>query len=173
MDRAQTGADTAQSWHARCSLTGMTSKYRLLALILMFAGCSSASKQQQNKPIQISSNSPTILNARAEPGTISLNSDMQPMSPARVVADVKDFNTRVVDVRLKFDDVPLEVPMENIGGTTWRAEITPQELQMLAVSGRTVKYKTTIIAKDANGIVSNSSEPLFVAVKAPNIAHYG
>ena len=117
---------------------------------------------------QLSANGPTVINARAEPGVIVLNSDMQPMSPAQVIADVKDFKSRVTDVRLKFLDVPLEVPMENIGGTAWRAELTPQELQMLAVSGKTVKYRArSWLPRTPAEISLQATEPLFVAVKAP------
>lgn len=149
----------------------LNSKISFLFLVCVMAGCSSA--QQGPVPIQLSANGPTVINARPEPGVIVLNSDMQPMNPAQVIADVKDFKSRVTDVRLKFLDVPLEVPMENIGGTAWRAELTPQELQMLAVSGKTVKYRAIVVAKNANGDKSPAMEPLFVAVKAPQRATYG
>jgi hypothetical protein len=144
-------------------------------VICTMAGCSSAPSQQtqKNEPIELSANSPTVLNARIEPDIVVLNSEMQPTTPAQIVADVKDFKNRVTDVRLKFADVPLEIPMENIGGTTWRAQLTPQELQMLAVSGKTVKYKTMIVAKSSAGDVSDSGDPVLVAVKAPLKATYG
>lgn len=129
--------------------------------------CSSAPK---NKPVQISSTAPTVVNARAEPGTVVLNGELQPVDPARVLADIKDFNSKVVDAHLKFADVPMEIPMENIGGTTWKAELTPQELQMLAVSGKTINYHAQIIARDAHGEVSEAA-PVNIAVKAPDYAH--
>ena len=114
------------------------------------------------------------MNARAEPRVVILNSDMAPMTPAQVFADVKDFNSRVVDVRLKFNDVPIEIPMERIGTTTnWKAQLTPEQLQMLAISGDTVKYKATITAKDLDGNSTKTDQPLFVTVKAPSIARYG
>ena len=60
--------------------------------------------------------------------------------------------------------------MENIGGTMWRAELTPQELQMLAVSGKTVKYNANVVAKNADGEMSKAL-PVTVAVKAPDYTH--
>lgn len=136
---------------------------------LSFSSCSSAPKHEQEN-VQLSANGPTVVNARAEPGTILLNGDLQPITPSKVLAEVKDFKSPVVETHLKFADVPLDVPMENIGGTTWKAELTPPELQMLAVSGKTVNYSANIVAQNAQGAVSDS-KPLTLTVKTPDLQH--
>jgi hypothetical protein len=144
--------------------------YALGISALIISGCSTGSQ----KPVQISSNGPTIVNARTEPGVVILNRDLQPNQPAEVLADIKDFKYNIVDVRLKFRDVPLEVPLENIGGTTWKAQLSPQELQMLAVSGKTIKYQADIIAQNSTGDTGKTQDPLTIAVRAPDLsAHYG
>jgi hypothetical protein len=144
-----------------CVVTGFT----------LFTGCSSASKNHESpgKAIELSSEGPTVLNARSEPQVITLNRDLQPNRPGEVIADVKDLKSPVTDVKVQFKDLPLEVPMERVGGSTWRAELTPQQIQMLAVSGKTVKYKATVIAKDDQGVTAQSHETIEVAVQAPDL----
>lgn len=138
--------------------------------IVLYPGCSTG----QQQAIELSQNGPTVLNARAEPGVVVLNRDLLPNRPAEVLADVKDFKSNILDVRLKFEDVPMEVPMQNIGGTTWRAELTPQQLQQLAISGKTVKYAATVVARNTKGETTTGSEPIYVAVRTPDLAaQYG
>jgi hypothetical protein len=150
----------------------MRRNYSLLLLTLFLASCSSS--PQNPNTVELYKNAPTVLNARSEPSVVIMNSDMEPVTPTQVFADVKDFSSPVVDVRLKFNDVPIEVPMQRVGTTSvWKTELTPQQLQMLAISGDTVKYKATVIAKDMNGNSTQTAQPLFVTVKAPQIARYG
>ncbi|HUP58126.1 MAG TPA: hypothetical protein VM598_11780 [Bdellovibrionota bacterium] len=119
---------------------------------------------------QLSSQGPTILNARVSPSPIELNTQLQPTQQVEILADVKDFNANINDVRLRFVNVPLEVPMKNVGGTTWRATLSPKQLQMLAVSGKTMEYQANVIAKNEAGEVAVGSDPLMVAVNTPDLA---
>lgn len=119
---------------------------------------------------EVAAAGPTVMNVRTEPSTVELNRDLQPLQPAEVLADVKDFRSNITEVKLQFTHVPLEIPMENIGGTTWRTQLTPRQLQMLAVSGRTIKYEATIMAKNAEGQVASSKTPVEVSIKSPDLA---
>jgi hypothetical protein len=78
----------------------------------------------------------------------------------------------VTDVQLQFVNAPLVVPMQKIGGTTWRAELTPDQLRKLAVNGKTMKYRATVVAHDSSGLVV-SSKPLELAIAAPSATDVG
>jgi hypothetical protein len=142
-----------------------------VTLAFTLGGCASSPKNSASKPTEISADHPSIVNARAEPEVVTLNRDLQPNQEAEVLADVKDFKANVVSVTLKFRDIPLEVPLENIGGTTWRAALSPQELQSLAVSGRTVRYKADIIARDDRGEIARSPDAINIEIQAPDLGH--
>jgi hypothetical protein len=60
--------------------------------------------------------------------------------------------------------------MQKVGGTTWRAELSQRQLQMMAVSGKTIKYDATVIAKNDKGQTTESSSPITLAIKAPEVA---
>ncbi len=138
--------------------------------LLFSSGCSSGTQ----RPVELASNGPTVVNARSEPGTVVLNRDLQPVQPAEVLADVKDFKYNIIDVRLKFRNLPLEIPLENVGGTTWKTELSPQELQQLAVSGKTMKYQADIVAKNSSGDQAKTQDPINITIQAPDLsAHYG
>lgn len=117
----------------------------------------------------IASTGPTIMNARTTPTTIQLNQNLQPTEKPTVTADVKDFNNRVSDVKLKFIHVPVEVPMQNLGGTTWRATLTPEQLQLLAVSGRTVRYEANVVASNDKGQTAITQTPITIQIRAPEL----
>lgn len=138
----------------------------LVVLGLQAVGCSSA--QQSSK--EIVGVGPTILNARAEPDKTELGKGLRATKTTRVFADVKDFSSRLVDVRLNFVQVPLSIPMKNIEGTTWVAELTPAQLEDLAVSGKTMTYEAQIFAKDEGGHISNTKSPVEIKIQAPQIA---
>lgn len=134
------------------------------------SGCSTLGIGGGKSTPELAASGPTVLNARAEPGTVELNRDLQPTKDAQVVADVKDFRNTIDSVKLRFKEAPIELSMENIGGTTWRGTLTPQQLQLLAVSGKTVSYTAEVIAHNDAGQVATSSEPLKVAVKTPDLS---
>ncbi|HLD98990.1 MAG TPA: hypothetical protein VJB59_01960 [Bdellovibrionota bacterium] len=139
-----------------------------LALVSL-AGCSGmGSKSESGK--ELSASGPTIMNARTVPSTIELNKSLQPAQSPEILADVKDFSSTVSDVRVRFIHVPLEIPMTNIGGTTWRATLTPQQLRQLAVSGQTMQYDVNVIARNQKGQSITSQEPISLAVKTPELA---
>jgi len=141
------------------------------ALLLTASGCSSGPfAKNENPGERLSSTGPNVLNARAEPDTVKLNEKLQSNQPAEVLADVKDYRSPVKEVRLQFVSVPLEVPMHRIAGTTWRGVISPMQLQMLAVSGKTARYEANVIAVSEDGQSSMSKEPVKIAVKAPDLA---
>jgi len=141
--------------------------------IFVASGCSSMPGQTESGK-ELAAQGPTILNVRAEPSsTIELNRSLKPLQSAEILADVKDFRSKVQNVQLKFLHVPIQVPMENIGGTTWRAQLTPEQLRMLAVSGKTIKYDANIVATNEQGQAASSSSPITIGVKAPELAQTG
>jgi len=153
----------------------MKTKSQILKMVLFSAGtaliassCSSMSSSESGD--KITATGPTIMNARTTPTTVELNRDLQPLQKAEVMADVKDFNSKVTDVRLKFKNIPIQIPMQHIQGTTWRAQITQRQLQMLAVSGKTIKYDASIIARDERGMTGESASNISVAIKAPDLS---
>lgn len=133
-------------------------------------GCSSMIGSSGPSDKEISSRGPTVLYVRAQPGTIELNRNLQPTQSAEVLADVKDFRDKVTEVKLRFVNVPLEIPMKNVGGTTWRAELTAAQLKKLAVSGETIRYETEVVAKNSKGQIAVSDKPAVVAIKAPELS---
>ena len=106
---------------------------------------------------------------RYELTTPKLDRSLQPTQQAEVIAEVKDFTSNVTEVRLRFVRVPMEIRMQNIGGTTWRAQLTPKQLQTLAVGGQTMTYEANVIARNREGLIGVSKEPVEVAVSAPDL----
>jgi hypothetical protein len=127
--------------------------YVAFGLVTAFTvgACSTMQSGPSDKDMASASTGPAVVYTRVEPSTVELNRDFQPSKPAEVLADVKDFNSKVKDVKLQFENVPLEIPMENIGGSTWRAQLTPRQLEMLAVNGKTTSYKAHVVARDEDG----------------------
>jgi hypothetical protein len=117
--------------------------------------------------ISAASEGPAVISARTEPSTIELNRDHQPLRPSVVRADVKDFTAPIQEVVLRFEGVPLEIPMENVGGTIWRAELTQRQLEMLAVTGQTIRYQAHVIARNSQGKLGRTPVPVDVAIKSP------
>ena len=141
-------------------------------LILQATACSSMPWHQESAK-NIAPTGPTVLNAHADPGTFELNNQLQPIQNNQVLADVKDFNSKVVEVKLNFTQIPLSVPMKNIGGTTWAAQLSPDQLKSLAVSGKTMKYEGTVVAKDEAGKSATSKGTVAIWVDTPEIKQSG
>jgi len=133
----------------------------------VMTACSTTPGQTSGE--QISRSGPSVVDARAINGTIELNKSFQTSRPAEIVANVKDFSSKIKDVRLRFLHAPLEVPMKYQGGTTWRAELSKEQLKLLAVSGQTMRYDANVIATNANGQVAMSREPVEISIKAPEV----
>lgn len=113
------------------------------------------------------------MNPRVEPGTVELNTQLMPQQPARITADVKDFRATVQEVRLKFVDVPITIPMEQATGTTWSAQIPQSQLRQLAVAGKTVKYEAQIIARNDKGQVATGKDTVEIKIKTPKLTPTG
>lgn len=141
----------------------------LIALSLTSAACSGLGKKGKSGE-ELAATGPTVVTARANPETIELNKNFQTMNPAEIVAEVKDFSSKVTEVRVRFVRVPMEVQMQNIGGSTWRAQLTPQQLRTLAVGGETMTYEANIVARNEEGLVAISRQPVDIVVKAPDLA---
>ena len=122
---------------------------------------------------QIAASGPTVLNAHTEPGTFELNKQLKASETNKVVADVKSFKARVAEVKLNFIEAPLSLPMKNVGGTTWVAVLSADQLKALAVSGRTMKYKARVEAKDETGKSATSKDLVEILIKTPEITKSG
>lgn len=138
-------------------------------LFLIVSGCSSGPLSSSKSGEELSSVGPTVIDAKAEPQTIQLDRNLRPIQQSEIIADVKDFTSPITDVRVRFVRVPLEVKMQHISGTAWRAELTPEQLKTLAVSGQTMKYDAQIIAKNQDGQTAVSKSPITVAVQTPQL----
>lgn len=141
-------------------------------LLLQLTACSSMPWQKESAG-EIASSGPTVLNAHAEPGTFELNKQLKPSETSKVVADVKDFKSKVVDVKLNFTEIPLSIPMKNVGGTTWVAELSAEQLRSLAVSGKTIKYEARVEARDEAGKTATSKGPVQISIRTPEITKSG
>ena len=122
---------------------------------------------------QIATTGPTVLNAHTEPGTFMLNRQLRADQTNKVVADVKDFTSKVSSVELSFNEIPITVPMKNVGGTTWVAELSPAQLKRLAVSGKTMNYEARVEAKDEAGKIATSKGPVEVSIQTPEVTNSG
>ncbi len=140
-----------------------------LGILSGISGCSSMPGSSVSGE-DIAPTGPTVMNVRTEPSTVELNRELRPFQKPEILADVKDFGAKVEKVTLKFTHVPIQVPMKNVGGTTWRAELSQEQLKMLAVSGKTIKYDTLVEAQDEKGRIGMSSSPTTVAIKAPDLS---
>ena len=139
-------------------------------LVLPLAACSTLSGGSSKTGQDLAANGPTVVDARTNPGTFELNKQLQATSPTEVLAEVKDFMSKITEVKLRFVNALLEVPMTNIGGSTWRAVLTPEQLKQLAVGGQTMNYQAQVIATNEDGITNVSQQALNVSVKAPDLA---
>ncbi|MFZ9596229.1 MAG: hypothetical protein ACO3A2_09140 [Bdellovibrionia bacterium] len=137
--------------------------------LLSVVGCSSVPSPKDLSEA-LSVRGPTVLNARVDPHQVELNRSLQPNRTPEILADVKDFSSKITRVTLQFTTIPVEIPMENIGGTTWRAQVTPEQLRSLAVSGRTISYAVKIIAENQEGKKAESSPPLSLEIKTPDLS---
>jgi hypothetical protein len=140
-----------------------------LAALLSASACSTFKKETAKSESNLSQSGPNVINARTNPSVIELNNQWQATGPAEVLAEVKDFTSEVQDVKLRFLRAPLEIPMQKVNGTTWRAQLTPEQLKTLAVGGETMKYEANIVARNADGQIAVSPDTVNVAISAPAV----
>lgn len=134
----------------------------VLALSLFAAGCASGDKKSENR------SGPKIVNVRSTPETISLNRYLQPTEPHQFLVDVQDMRADVTNVWVRFENAPIQLELQNLGGTTWRGALTSEHLRRLAVSGKTIEYRANIIARNERGqTVQTSKTPIEIKVDAP------
>ncbi len=140
--------------------------YAVIALSVA-SGCSTikGEKSAQN----LNSNGPTVVSVTSRPGTVELNQQLQPQQKAEIVAEVKDFTSKITDVNLRFLNVPMTLPMTHVGGTTWSASLSPEQLKVLAVGGQTINYTANVIARNEDGQTAVSQDPVTVSVKTPDL----
>lgn len=146
----------------------MTQRLNILmfpTLAFAVAACSSMGGARSGG--ELSATGPSIVEVRTEPGTFELSPSWDPVAPAKIVAQVKDFTSNIQDVRLRFNKVPLQIVMTRMGGTSWEATLSPQQLQTLAVGGKTMRYEANVIARNEDGLITVSPDPVQVRVKAP------
>jgi hypothetical protein len=140
----------------------------VVASICVATACSTS--RGPSTGADLSASGPTVVSVQSKPSTIELTRELAPTEPgASVVAEVKDFTSAVSEVNLRFINVPLSIPMTYLGGTTWQAQLTPEQLKILAVGGRTMSYAANVIARNEEGQTAVSSEPVTVAVKTPDL----
>ncbi len=150
-------------------LTWLTASF--VVSLFLLNGCSNMPKTGGDESKELSYTGPTILNPRTIPEKVELNKNLQPSQPVQVLADVKDFRSPITSVKLKFINVPLELPMQRMAGTTWSVRVPPERLKDLAVAGQTMNYDATIIATNEKGQEAVSSKNVVVSVAAPELVH--
>jgi hypothetical protein len=139
----------------------------IFAVLATQSACTSGPLSSSSSGKEIAAAGPSVLNVRAEPTTVELNQSLIPFGQAKVIADVKDFTAPVTEVTLKFKNVPLAIPMQNTGGTTWVATLGQHDLQNLAVRGKTINYDAEIYAKDQKNQAVLTNSAVTVGIKAP------
>ena len=147
------------------SLTGLAGVLAL-AMSVSFTGCSSHSQTLRGDQ-ELAVRGPKVIDAKTSPGVFELDSALNPKEPPQVLANVKDMSAKVSNVKLRLNSVALELPMENVEGTTWRATLTPEQLKRLAVNGKTLQYDASVIATNEWGDTAISAQPIQISVKAP------
>jgi predicted small lipoprotein YifL len=145
-------------------------KNMVVALALLSAAaCASKQPVYTASSDKIQSDGPTIVYVHSEPQVVQLNRDRQPLQSPEVFADVKDFKSVITSVTLQFENTPIIIPMENVSGTTWRAELTPSQIELLSVSGKTAHYNAIVKARNAEGKTATSPNPVTVAIQTPDL----
>lgn len=140
-----------------------------LVTLATTSGCSTGGRQGVEAD-EVASVTPHVVGARVVPGEIELDRKMLPKKDPEILAEVKDYNSQITDVMVRFVRAPLELEMEHVGGTTWRAKLTNEQIRRLAIGGETVGYQANVIAWNEDGQVAMSERPIEVKIKAPDLA---
>jgi len=136
----------------------------------ILSGCSTTPVTSNIIEAKVTPTGPTVLNARSTPSTVELDNNLLAKQNPQILADVKDFSAPVYKVTARFTDVPIEVEMQKLQGTTWEATLTSEQVKKLAISGRSVKYRADVIATDDQGRSATSAEPIQIIIIAPDLA---
>jgi hypothetical protein len=149
-----------------------------MGLMIGALGCSSEPKQSPGEGAENLGAPPVVLNPRAEPKQVNLNEKFEVSRPIDVFADVKSFNSSIDKVKLrlsfapeteekmKFFKNPVEVKMERLSGTTWKAHLDQSQLRKLAINGQSLKYRGQVYAQNDRGQITVSGQPVEITIKA-------
>jgi hypothetical protein len=137
--------------------------FSVLFSVIAFGGVSCSSGPSGK---DLSTSGPKVVDVNKNMATIKLDRNLKPERP-EVYAEIKDFSSPVTDVRLKFVSIPMEIPMKHLVGTTWVAQLTPDQLQKLAIRGQTARYDAKVMAHDKTGKTGASDETITIAIVAP------
>ena len=129
------------------------------------SGCASSGKDLTKN----AQSGPVVINPRSEPSKIELTRFLQAKEPHQFLAEIQDFSAPVTEAKVTIEGTPLEVPLQKIGGTTWRGELNSEQLKRLAISGKTIEYKARIVARDQKGVTGASEGTIEVKVAAPTL----
>jgi hypothetical protein len=127
------------------------------------AGCASSGKDLAEQ----ASKGPVVIEPRSNPETVELNKFLQPKQPQQFFAEIQDFSAPVTEARVKIEGTQIELPMSKVGGTTWRAELTTEQLKRLAISGKKMEYEANVVARNQNGVSASSAKPFKLKISAP------
>ncbi|OFZ18615.1 MAG: hypothetical protein A2X94_01605 [Bdellovibrionales bacterium GWB1_55_8] len=151
----------------------LSSAVGAFTLIVTVTGCSTIRGEKSGSGEELAASGPTVVDVQVQPETVELNQQNQLNAPAAVVAQVQDIRSDVTNVTIRFLNAPVELPMEHVSGTSWRAEIPTETVQRLAINNQTTTYQANIYARNADGEVGVSREPIDIAIKAPNVTGAG
>ena len=122
-----------------------------------------------SEPPKDAENGPVIMNARANPETVVMDNNFQPKTQAEILVEVQDFKSDIQEVRVSFKNVPLEIALNHLSGTTWNTTLTPEQLKMLAIGDQTTNYDLTFSARDASGRTRTVTNAASIKVKGPDL----
>ena len=141
-----------------------TTHLLVLSMVTALAvGCSTT----EQKNVEDASRGPVVMNPRSSPEKVELNRYLQAKQPQQFYAEVQDMTSPITEVRARLGGTNVEIPMEKVGGTTYRGELSSDQLKQLAISGQTVEYKAQITARNENGVIGMSKEVAELEIKAP------
>lgn len=135
----------------------------LAVTCLLMSACSTSA------PPIAAQRGPAIINVRTSPNVVRLNRNYMPTSPAEVLAEVKDYNAPVKEVHLKFKNSPVEISMEHLNGTTWRALLTADQLKRLSIGGQVTKYDLSVTARDQDGEITTVADAAHFQIQGPDL----
>ncbi|HCM39187.1 MAG: hypothetical protein A2Z97_06985 [Bdellovibrionales bacterium GWB1_52_6] len=100
------------------------------------------------------------------PQVISADLQTNPAAPVKVTAEVRPTGARVKEVRLVFQEAPIELRMVQVSDTQWEVIVPSSRLQQLSIPGQTTLYHARVIALDEGGLLSMANPVLQLSVQA-------
>jgi len=103
--------------------------------------------------------------AQQGPRVIAANFQ-QTDSVSIVRAQVQPSGARVKEVRLVFQEAPIELKMMQVSDQVWEAVVPPSRLKQLSIPGQTPIYHVRVIALDEGGLLSMVNPVLQLVVQS-------